>query len=52
MDLVTRTDLPIRAIASEVGYESLESFGKMFTSKFGHPPTYFRTGGDDEIRKG
>jgi AraC-like DNA-binding protein len=52
MDLVTRTDLPIRAIASEVGYDSLESFGKMFTSRFGHPPTYFRTRGDDEIRKG
>ena len=47
--LLTSTDLPIKVIASSVGYASRSSFSKAFEAAFGAAPTPFRSfGGQDE----
>jgi AraC family transcriptional regulator len=34
---------PVRSIAREVGYESVDAFGRAFRDHFGEPPTAYRT---------
>ena len=47
--LLTSTDLPIKVIASSVGYASRSSFSKAFEIEFGAAPTNFRlVGGQEE----
>ena len=40
--LLARTDLPVKAIASRVGYASRSSFTRAFVAHHGAPPTDFR----------
>lgn len=43
MELVTGSGMSISQIAAEVGYLSLISFERMFRSRFGHTPSFFRS---------
>ena len=46
--LLASTDLPIKVIASSVGYASRTSFGKAFEIEFGAAPSNFRVVGGGE----
>lgn len=47
--LITGTDLPIKVVASSVGYASRSSFSKVFEAEFGVPPGQYRlVGSQDE----
>lgn len=47
--LLTGTDLPVKVIASGIGYASRSSFSKAFEAQYGVAPTQFRlVGGQDE----
>jgi transcriptional regulator GlxA family with amidase domain len=41
-NLLTRTDLPVKAIAARVGYASRSSFTRAFTAQHGAAPKAFR----------
>ena len=41
-DLLTRTDLPVKAIAARVGYASRSSFTRAFAARHGSAPADFR----------
>jgi AraC-like DNA-binding protein len=41
-ELLTRTDLPVKTIASEVGYSSRSSFTRAFVGRYGSAPARFR----------
>jgi AraC family transcriptional activator of mtrCDE len=44
-ELLTRTNLPVKGIAAQVGYASRSSFTRAFCARHGHPPAYFRAPG-------
>lgn len=48
--LLTGTDLPVKVIASSVGYESRSSFSRTFEAAYGAAPTTFRSTGGQEAR--
>lgn len=41
--LLSRTDLPVKSIASQVGYSSRSSFTRAFVARYGAAPARFRT---------
>src|ERR1043165_381863 len=42
-ELLTRTDLPVKTVASEVGYSSRSSFTRAFVARYGCAPARFRS---------
>lgn len=40
--LLTQTDLPIKAVASQCGFEDLPHFHRLFRQRFGQPPSQYR----------
>lgn len=42
LHLLQITNLPINVIAEKVGYTNPQYFSRLFSSKTGYPPTYFR----------
>jgi len=42
MELIRHTELPISAIASQVGYPDQFYFSRRFKNNFGEPPTHYR----------
>ena len=46
--LLTSTDLPIKVIASSIGYESRSSFSRAFEGAYGAAPANFRSVGGFE----
>ena len=44
-ELLTRTDLPVKRVAAQVGYASRSSFTRAFCARHGRPPADFRTPG-------
>lgn len=42
MELLIYTDMPVRDVATEVGFSSDRYFGQAFKNETGHPPTYYR----------
>ncbi len=40
--LLAQTDLPIKAVASECGFEDLPNFYRAFRHRFKHPPAHYR----------
>ncbi len=48
--LLTATDLPVKVIASSVGYASRTAFSRVFENTYGLPPSDYRSfGGGDEV---
>lgn len=47
--LLKKTDLPINAIASAVGYQDQLAFSKIFKQNFGVSPRAFREQGEELI---
>ncbi len=48
--LLTATDLPVKVVASSVGYASRTAFSRVFELTYGLPPSDFRSfGGGDEV---
>ena len=48
--LLTATDLPVKVIASSVGYASRTAFSRVFEITYGLPPSDYRSfGGGDEV---
>jgi transcriptional regulator GlxA family with amidase domain len=45
VELLTRTNLPVKGIAAQVGYASRSSFTRAFCARHGRPPADFRTPG-------
>jgi AraC-like DNA-binding protein len=43
-DLLTRTDLPVKSVAAQVGYSSRSAFSRAFVAHHGIGPTRFRMG--------
>ena len=41
-ELLTRTDLPVKAVATQVGYASRSSFTRAFDARYGAAPAAFR----------
>lgn len=41
-DLLQNTELPVRVIASSVGYENALTFSKIFKQKYGESPVHYR----------
>ena len=40
--LLSRTDLPIKAVAGRAGFSSRTHFSEAFSKQYGSPPSHFR----------